>query len=75
MNFGLSYAYFGQPANLFHRLDEANETSSSPFFNPALPLSVRTFPQLPAPKGDLGPSAGFAYAPQGGRLSSVAATD
>jgi len=67
LNLGLSYAYFGQPANRFHQQDEANETSPTPFFNPALPLSVRAFPQLPSPKKDLGPSVGFAYAPQGGK--------
>lgn len=67
LNLGLSYAYYGQPANLFHKLDTANETSSSPFFNPNLPLSIRTFPALSAHKDDFGPSAGFAYAPHGGK--------
>ncbi len=70
LNLGLTYTYFGQPANLFHTLTVKNETSSQPFFNPALPLSVRTFPIIPAPKNEFGPSAGFAYTPQwgGGKL-------
>ncbi len=70
LNLGLTYSYFGQPANLFHQLDVKRESSSTPFFNPALPLSVRTFPDLPAPKNNWGPSAGFAYTPAwgGGKL-------
>jgi hypothetical protein len=67
LNLGLSYAYFGQPANLFNKLDLANETSSTPFFDPSLPLSVRVSPHLGAPTTNFGPSAGFAYAPHGGK--------
>ena len=67
LNLGLSYAYFGQPANLFHKEDLANETSSAPFFDPSLALSVRVFPQLTSHKADFGPSVGFAYAPHGGK--------
>jgi hypothetical protein len=63
LNLGLTYSYFGQPANLFHQITMANETSSRPFYNPALPLSVRTAPLLPSVKDDFGPSAGFAYDP------------
>ena len=63
LNLGLTYSYFGQPANLFNKLDMANETSSKPMFNPDLPISVRTFPVTPAPKTSFGPSAGFAYNP------------
>ncbi|MGD0127057.1 MAG: carboxypeptidase-like regulatory domain-containing protein [Terriglobia bacterium] len=67
LNLGLSYAYFGQPANLFNKQDTANETSSTPFFDPSLPLSVRVSPHLSAPKTNFGPSVGFAYAPHGGK--------
>jgi hypothetical protein len=63
LNLGLTYSYFGQPANLIHQITVANETSSQPFYNPALPLSVRTTPLLPSVKNDFGPSAGFAYDP------------
>jgi hypothetical protein len=66
LNLGLTYTYFGQPANLFNQLDTKNETGSAPFFNPALPLSVRVFPRLPAPKDQWGPGAGFAYTPNWG---------
>jgi len=67
LNLGLSYAYFGQPADLFYQHDKANETSSAPFFDPSLPLSVRVSPDLSSPKTDFGPSLGFAYAPHGGK--------
>ncbi|HUI43467.1 MAG TPA: TonB-dependent receptor [Terriglobia bacterium] len=70
LNLGLTYTYFGQPANLFNRYDTTNETGSTPFFDPALPVSVRVFPSLPSPKNQWGPSAGFAYTPQwGGKLT------
>jgi hypothetical protein len=68
LNLGLTYTYFGQPANLFHTADVKNETGDTPFFDPSLPLSVRTFPALPAPKNQFGPSAGFAYSMQGGKM-------
>jgi hypothetical protein len=63
LNLGLTWAYFGQPANLFNQITVANESSSKPFFNPALPLSVRTTPPLPSIKDNFGPSVGFAYNP------------
>ena len=63
LNLGLTYSYFGQPANLFNKLDTENENGSEPLFNPNLPLSMRTFPVTPAPKTSFGPSAGFAYSP------------
>ncbi|HVP41938.1 MAG TPA: TonB-dependent receptor [Terriglobales bacterium] len=64
LNLGLTWSYYGQPANLFHNLDTTRESGSNPFFDPALPLSVRTFPELPSVKSSFGPSIGFAYQPQ-----------
>jgi Carboxypeptidase regulatory-like domain len=66
LNLGLTWSYFGQPANLFHDADTKRENGSTPFFDPSLPLSVRTFPSLSAPKSNFGPSVGFAYTPQWG---------
>jgi hypothetical protein len=66
LNLGLTWSYYGQPANLFHERDVKRESGSSPFFNPSLPLSIRTFPSIPAPKNSWGPSVGFAYSPQWG---------
>jgi hypothetical protein len=63
LNLGLTYSYYGQPANLFHDLTTKQQTGSNPFFDPSLPLSVTTFPSLDAPKNSWGPSAGFAYTP------------
>jgi len=68
LSLGLSYAYFGQPANLFNTETTKNETGSAPLFNPSLPLSVRVFPRLPSHKHDFGPSAGFAYSPNWGGI-------
>ncbi len=66
LNLGVTYTYFGQPANLFHNADLKRESGPNPFFNPELPLSVRTFPKMPAPKNSVGPSIGFAYSPEWG---------
>ena len=70
LNLGLTWSYYGQPANLFNTLTTQSETSANPLFNPALPLSVRTFPELPSVKTSFGPSFGFAYSPGwGGALT------
>jgi carboxypeptidase family protein len=66
LNLGLTWSYYGQPANLFHDQTVARESGSGGLWNPALPIGVRTFPQLPAPKNSFGPSVGFAYSPQWG---------
>lgn len=67
LNLGLTWTYYGQPANLFNDITTARESNSaSAFWNPALPLSIRTDPQIPAPKNSFGPSVGFAYSPQWG---------
>ena len=66
LNLGLTWSYYGQPANLFHDRTVKRETSGSPLWNPALSLAIRTFPAIPAPKSSFGPSVGFAYSPQWG---------
>jgi len=63
LNLGLTYTYFGQPANLFNKNDSKQQSSSEPFWNSSLPTSVTEFPVLPAPKDGFGPSIGFAYSP------------
>jgi hypothetical protein len=69
LNLGLTYTYYGQPANLFHNNDVRQQTGSQPFWLPSLPSSVTEFPEIPAPKTSWGPGIGFAYAVgHGGRL-------
>lgn len=66
-NLGLTWSYYGQPANLFNDITTARESNpATAFWDPALPLSVRTFPRIPAPKTSIGPSIGFAWSPQFG---------
>ncbi|HXN72473.1 MAG TPA: carboxypeptidase-like regulatory domain-containing protein [Candidatus Acidoferrales bacterium] len=66
INLGLTWTYFGQPANLFHQTTVAQQTGPNPFWDPALPLSVTTAPSIPAPKNLWGPGVGFAYTPRWG---------
>lgn len=66
LNLGVTWSYFSQPVNLLNQLSTQNETGPNPLFNPALPLSLRTFPAIPAYKNTVGPSFGFAYSPQWG---------
>jgi Carboxypeptidase regulatory-like domain len=66
INLGLTWTYFGQPANIFHQNTVAQQTGPQPFWDPALPLSVTTAPSIPAPKNLWGPGVGFAYTPHWG---------
>ena len=66
LNLGITWSYYGQPANLFHDLTVKNAAGSNPTWDPTLPLSVTTFPTIPAPKNSWGPSVGFAWTPNGG---------
>ncbi|HEY3770219.1 MAG TPA: hypothetical protein VGN44_16215, partial [Candidatus Angelobacter sp.] len=67
LNLGLTWSYYGQPANLFNQVTTARESNpATALFNPVLPLSVRTFPEFPTKKNAFGPSIGFAYSPQFG---------
>src|SRR5262249_37436777 len=66
LNLGLTWTYYGQPANLFNQITTARANSSTPLWNPALPKSITTFPEFPSPKSSFGPSVGFAYTPQWG---------
>lgn len=63
INLGLTWSYYGQPANLFHDETVRSQTSSTPLWNPALPASITTFPSIPSPKDSFGPSIGFAWSP------------
>ncbi|HEY6249065.1 MAG TPA: TonB-dependent receptor [Candidatus Angelobacter sp.] len=67
LNLGLTWTYYGQPANLFNQITSARESNASTaLWLQSLPLSVRTDPAIPAVKNSFGPSVGFAYSPQWG---------
>lgn len=70
LNLGLTWSYYGQPANLFHQLTTKSQTSNTPLWDPSLPLSVTTFPSIPAPKNSWGPNVGFAWSPGKSLFSS-----
>jgi hypothetical protein len=63
LNLGLTWSYYGQPANLFHTITQKNQAGSDPLWNPAVPASATIFPTIPAPKNSWGPSVGFAWTP------------
>lgn len=69
LNLGLTWTYYGQPANLFNDLTTRREINpASAFWNTALPLSVRTDPKIDTVTNAVGPSIGFAWSPTGGGM-------
>src|SRR5260370_4319723 len=73
LNLGVTWSYYGQPANLFHTITENNQSGSNPLVNPAVPSSATLFPPIPAPRNSWGPSARFALRPPGGVFLTVPA--
>ena len=64
LNLGVRYEYTGQPINQLHEVTVARESNASTaFFNPSLPLDVRTVPEIPSDKNNFAPRLGFAYTP------------
>jgi hypothetical protein len=63
LNLGITWSFYGQPANLFNKLDTAQQASANPLWNTDLPASVTTAPLLPSQFNLFGPSAGFAWTP------------
>jgi hypothetical protein len=67
LNLGLTWTYYGNPAQLFTDITSKREANSATaLWLQSLPLSVRTNPANPTVKNSYGPSAGFAYSPQWG---------
>jgi hypothetical protein len=67
LNLGVTWTYYGQPANLFHDLTTSRESDpAKAFWLQTLPLDQRTNPTIPTVMNSFGPSAGFAYSPKWG---------
>lgn len=67
LNLGVTWTYYGQPANLFHDLTVSRETDpSTAFWLQSLPLDQRTNAEIGSVKNSFGPSVGFAWQPQWG---------
>jgi hypothetical protein len=63
LNLGLTWSFFGQPGNLFHQETVKQQTGADPFWDPTLPLSATTAPELSSAYNLFGPSVGFAWSP------------
>ncbi|MEP6570335.1 MAG: carboxypeptidase regulatory-like domain-containing protein [Acidobacteriota bacterium] len=63
LNLGVRYEYTGQPINLLNEQSTLREGGSGRFYDPTLPLSVRTTPRVPIDKNNFAPRIGFAYSP------------
>jgi hypothetical protein len=77
LNLGVRYEYTGQPMNTLHDVTVARESGTSPFFNPSLPLSIRTVPFIPPDKNNFAPRIGFAWSPkaEGGFMRTLLGND
>jgi Carboxypeptidase regulatory-like domain len=65
LNLGLTWTYYGNPAQLFTDITDKREADpATAFWLQGLPASISTNPPNPTVKNSFGPSIGFAYAPQ-----------
>ena len=63
LNLGIRYENTGQPINALHDESVAREMSSTPLFNPAIPIAQRTVPKFKSDNNNFAPRLGFAYVP------------
>jgi hypothetical protein len=67
LNLGLTWTYYGNPAQLFTDVTNKREANAATaFWLQSLPLNLRTNPANPTVLNSFGPSIGFAYTPQWG---------
>ena len=64
LTLGITWSYYGQPANILHKITTRSQTGDDPLWNPSLPLTVTTSPEIPAPKNGWAPGIGFAWSPR-----------
>lgn len=64
INMGVRWEWYQQAINLLHDITLAKQKSSSPFWDPALPLSLSTVPHIPEDYNNFGPNIGFAWTPR-----------
>jgi outer membrane receptor protein involved in Fe transport len=64
LNLGVRYEYTGQPINVLNEQSIVRENDAARrFYDPTLPLSVRTTPAIPKDKNNFAPRVGFAWSP------------
>jgi hypothetical protein len=71
LNLGLTWTFYGKPANLLNTLSLQQQLNPATRLWPApptLPLAVTTVPAIPGVYNSFGPSVGFAWSPQGGGM-------
>lgn len=64
LNLGVRYEYTGQPINDLSESTRQRESSTKPFFNPALPLDARIVPLTKPDYNNFAPRFGFAWSPR-----------
>ena len=64
LNLGVRYEYTSQPINILNEQSVVRESDPARrFYDPSLPLSVRTTPAIPTDKNNFAPRVGFAWSP------------
>jgi hypothetical protein len=63
VNLGLRWDFAGNAINLLHNITVQNQQGANPVWDPTLPQSVTTVPQIPNVYTYFGPSIGFAWSP------------